>query len=446
MASKTKARRKAASRGQSMRVRRAASRSALAARNEAKGGSENEGGVLIGGAQDPAEKAADQMAGQVLSGDSVSAAAAPSQAPVAHRMCAECEQEKEVKRAAGTAPGVAPGGKAAPAGESASSSIRAMGAGRPLAKAERAFFEPRFGHDFSSVRLHDDASADCAARSIDARAFSYGNDIAFADGERRKGGRQLMAHELAHVTQDQSATRRSVRRATMATSDGHKKYKKVPTAHRPTVQKALDLIENAMKAKKCKDFFKDKCTGGAAGTADSTFKANTVYYLDDHSARFGLSDIRKVASDAHVIAYNKYAYEIGRWEIAATLLHEMFHTCDMTEDDMDEILAERATETCGFYAPWILKVGSTAVDVGDVMTFTGYQLGENQDADHYVTMGGVKITDYKRWKMSKSSSWVDVEFKIPEAVNTNSFFSKDVELVSVNHGHQSNKKIINVDP
>lgn len=444
MAAKIKVRRKGARRAKGSRMRRAASRSALAARNEAKAGAEADAGVLIGGAHDPAEKTADNMAGQVLAGKTVTTP--PSTAPVVHRQCAECEQEQKAKRAAAPVPGIAAGSKATAAGPVVSNTIRALSPGRPLAKAEKAFFEPRFGHDLSSVRLHDDAGADRAARGIDARAFTYGNDIAFAQGERHKGGRALLAHELAHVAQEANAVHRAVRRATIASADGHKEYKKVPTEHRSTVQKALDLIENAIKAKKCKDFFKDKCTGGSASSAQSTFNANTVYYLADHTTRFGLSDIRKVAADKHVVAYNQYAYDIGRWEIAATLLHEMFHTCDMTTDDMDEILAERAAEFCGFYAPWITRINPTSLDVGDVIKLRGYQLGQTQDANHYVTMGGVKITDYQRWEQPKSASSVRVEFKVPEAVNTNYYFSKDVELAAVNHGHESNKKTINVDP
>jgi hypothetical protein len=441
---KNKARRKTGRRARGPRVRRAASSSALTARSEARGGNDSDRPVLIGGALDPAEKAADRMAESVLSGHRTPYIA-PS-GPAVHRKCADCEQDEKAQRAAGASPSVAPGGKSAAAAPAVSNSIRSMGPGEPLAKADRAFFEPRFGRDFSSVRVHEDAIADRTARGIDARAFSYGNDIAFAHGEREKGGRPLLAHELAHVTQDHTTAQRSVRRATIASADGHKKYKKVPTSHRSTVEKALALIENAIKAKKCKDFFKDKCTGGSAGSAESTFNANTVYYLADHTTRFGLSDIRKVASDKHVVAYNQYAYDIGRWEIAATLLHEMFHTCDMTEDDMDEILAEDATETCGFYAPWITGIKPTSLDVGDVIKLRGYQLGQTQDADHYVTMGGVRITDYQRWEQPKSASSVRVEFKVPAAVNTNYYFSKDVELVTVNHGHESNKKTINVDP
>ena len=80
--------------------------------------------------------------------------------------------------------------------------------GAPLPADLRSYFEPRFRHDLSRVRLHEDAAAGAAARSIAARAFTLGADIAFAPGEYRPGtaqGRRLLAHELAHVVQQASA-------------------------------------------------------------------------------------------------------------------------------------------------------------------------------------------------------------------------------------------------
>lgn len=76
--------------------------------------------------------------------------------------------------------------------------------GRPLGAATRAFMEPGFGHDFSSVRVHDDGVAATSARSVSARAYTVGNHIAFDTGEFRPdtaGGHRLLAHELAHVVQ-----------------------------------------------------------------------------------------------------------------------------------------------------------------------------------------------------------------------------------------------------
>jgi uncharacterized protein DUF4157 len=76
--------------------------------------------------------------------------------------------------------------------------------GQPLAESERAFFEPRFGADFSQLRVHTDAKAAEAARAVNARAFTVGNDVVFAAGQYAPGaskGRRLMAHELTHVVQ-----------------------------------------------------------------------------------------------------------------------------------------------------------------------------------------------------------------------------------------------------
>lgn len=76
--------------------------------------------------------------------------------------------------------------------------------GRPLDQESRAFFEPRFGQDFSHVRIHTGAEAADSARSINARAYTAGEHIVFADAfytPSTAEGRGLIAHELAHVVQ-----------------------------------------------------------------------------------------------------------------------------------------------------------------------------------------------------------------------------------------------------
>ncbi|MCH7575313.1 MAG: DUF4157 domain-containing protein [Candidatus Marinimicrobia bacterium] len=82
-------------------------------------------------------------------------------------------------------------------------SISAMrGGGSPLPDSTRAFFEPRFGRDFSNVRIHTGSRAADSAQAINARAFTVGRDIAFGESQYSpdsQGGRQLLAHELAHV-------------------------------------------------------------------------------------------------------------------------------------------------------------------------------------------------------------------------------------------------------
>ena len=76
--------------------------------------------------------------------------------------------------------------------------------GQPLSKSERAYFESRFGVDFSQVRLHNDAQAAESARALNAKAYTLGQDVVLGAGEYAPGtseGRKLMAHELTHVVQ-----------------------------------------------------------------------------------------------------------------------------------------------------------------------------------------------------------------------------------------------------
>ncbi len=76
--------------------------------------------------------------------------------------------------------------------------------GRPLDPVLRQDMEQRFGHDFSSVRVHTGAPAHDSARSLRALAYTVGNSIVFGTGQYAPGtraGRSLIAHELTHVVQ-----------------------------------------------------------------------------------------------------------------------------------------------------------------------------------------------------------------------------------------------------
>jgi hypothetical protein len=78
------------------------------------------------------------------------------------------------------------------------------GSGKQLSKSERAFFEPRLGHDFSKTRIHSDAESAELSRYFNAKAFTVGNQIFFGRGYYRpeaREGKQLLAHELTHVVQ-----------------------------------------------------------------------------------------------------------------------------------------------------------------------------------------------------------------------------------------------------
>lgn len=164
------------------------------------------GELAVGAPDDRFEHEADRVADQVMRAP---AAAAPpvsiaSSAPVgtAQRACATCSQEDEKLRGKPIASSL----RVSP--EAADGIAATRGAGAPLPAAARAFFEPRFGHDFGGVRVHHDAGAQSIAGELRARAFTVGRDVYFGAGQyspSTDGGRHLLAHELAHVVQQRGS-------------------------------------------------------------------------------------------------------------------------------------------------------------------------------------------------------------------------------------------------
>ena len=80
---------------------------------------------------------------------------------------------------------------------------------RPLDAATRAFMEPRFGHDFSRVRVHTGERAAELAQAVNALAYTVGREMVFGGGQfmpSTRVGRRLIAHELTHVVQQETST------------------------------------------------------------------------------------------------------------------------------------------------------------------------------------------------------------------------------------------------
>jgi hypothetical protein len=86
--------------------------------------------------------------------------------------------------------------------------LSSIGDGSPLPARTRAFMEPRFGADFSAVRLHTDSEAAQLNRAISGQAFTQGQDIYLGEGKDRfesSTGKHLLAHELTHTIQQGAA-------------------------------------------------------------------------------------------------------------------------------------------------------------------------------------------------------------------------------------------------
>ena len=76
--------------------------------------------------------------------------------------------------------------------------------GHALHLETRAALEPRFGHDFSQVRVHTGTRAEASARAVGAHAYTVGPHVVFDAGQYRPfapSGQRLLAHELTHTIQ-----------------------------------------------------------------------------------------------------------------------------------------------------------------------------------------------------------------------------------------------------
>jgi hypothetical protein len=131
---------------------------------------------------DPAEREADKMAEKVTGTNEVPLSPSPKdQSGILAKTSGDLEVD----------PGIVP-------------AMDSLSGGNPLSESEKNFFEPRFSKDFSDVRIHTGEQAAGLAETVNAKAFTRGNDIVFAKGEHQPGtgdGRKLLAHELAHVVQ-----------------------------------------------------------------------------------------------------------------------------------------------------------------------------------------------------------------------------------------------------
>jgi Domain of unknown function (DUF4157)/Novel toxin 15 len=118
-------------------------------------------------------------------------------------------------------------------------------AGAPLPRPVRSFMEPRFGADFSNVRVHTGQEAAVISTQLNAHAFTTGRDIFFNEGQFRPdsdSGRELIAHELAHTIQ-QGGT---IQRAAMDTNVAERTGESVQRGVWDTIKSGVSGIVNAL--------------------------------------------------------------------------------------------------------------------------------------------------------------------------------------------------------
>ena len=185
-----------------------------------------------------------------------------------------------------------------------------LGAGEALPSEVRGFMEPRFGRRFGDVRVHTDGLADTLNRELGAEAFTAGSDIYFRGGAYSPGsdgGRRLLAHELAHVVQQQ--------RTPGALSISRFSLKGFPPAKETAMLAAIPRAQAGVM--RCRP--KATCVAAAIVNKTYVYKPN----LGLCGWTFPLSGRIKIGSSAFLPA--------TCCDLEATIAHEASHTCFYTE-------------------------------------------------------------------------------------------------------------------
>ncbi len=128
-----------------------------------------------------------------------------------NRKCESCEKEDKNQKVQRE---VSSTSSSTDSGNVSSYVSSLSGKGSPLSSKTKQFFEPKFKADFSQVRVHDNDESAQMTSSVHAKAFTHKNNIVFNKGTydtESSQGKQLLAHELTHVVQqDNSISRMEV--------------------------------------------------------------------------------------------------------------------------------------------------------------------------------------------------------------------------------------------
>lgn len=156
--------------------------------------------LTLGPVDDPFEREADQMAERVMrSFNHESAFFKPLKG--IQRKCTKCEEDEKIMKKSAT--------DNEPVGEVPSLVNEVIQSpGDSLDQETRQFFEPRFGWDFSRVKVHTGSRAASSSEEINAHAYTVGNHVVFNENQfspKTDSGKKLLAHELTHVVQQGSS-------------------------------------------------------------------------------------------------------------------------------------------------------------------------------------------------------------------------------------------------
>ncbi len=180
--------------------------------------------LTINQPNDAYEQEADAMADKVMRMEQPGVQLKPLPITGIQRKCTHCEEEEKVQRKENNT-------NETTANNNLENYVGSLNSsGQPLPNEVRSFYEPRFGYDFSNVKVHTDDIAAKSAQSINALAYTSGNNVVFNNAQyspNTDSGKRLLGHELTHVVQQGSGgvSRKNIQKAigsrTRCTANAH---------------------------------------------------------------------------------------------------------------------------------------------------------------------------------------------------------------------------------
>lgn len=232
------------------------------------------------------EKEADAMADKVMrikNDDGVQPFFKPA-IPQIQKKCAACDDEEKLQMKAET--------KASKDIQPTSLVNEVISSGGQLLDAEtKTFMEQRFGHDFSNVQIHNDAIAHQSSAEINAKAYTHKNHIAFAPGSyqpQTNTGKQLLAHELTHVVQQNNNT--SVKRKVNDSSSCSSTVDKTAPPQPMTFITLADMLASSSLSFAIVRLKLDLITDASGKLSGDAFDAYRNHFGDPHSIKGKFKD------------------------------------------------------------------------------------------------------------------------------------------------------------
>ncbi len=240
--------------------------------------------LTINQPNDPYEQEADYMADKVMRMEQPGIQLKRLDISAIQRKCDHCEEEeknmqrKEMDRGETTADGAL---------ENYVGNLNSSG--QSLPNEVRSFYEPRFGYDFSNVKVHTGSVAAKSAQSINALAYTSGNNIVFNSGQYSAdtdSGKRLLAHELTHVVQQ--GTIQGASDSVMRQKKPENEFESCSGSQKSQL---LPILEDAKKAVN----FARAVVGTAFGRPDKMSPQRRQHFLD-HFHTTSRDDLRDILS------------------------------------------------------------------------------------------------------------------------------------------------------